>query len=87
MPPPIGPVNTNGGKHSINSTGTGGPDKVVPSLASRWSHHWRTGGPIPLAKLTSKWSHPPGGRQPEPTESVGEPGMVVTPFRINQLLG
>ena len=28
-----------------------------------WSHHWRTGGPITLAELTSKWSHEAGRRQ------------------------
>jgi hypothetical protein len=28
-----------------------------------WSHHWRKGGPITLAELTSKWSHATGGRQ------------------------
>ena len=29
-----------------------------------WSHHWRTGGPITLAELTSRWSHATGGRHP-----------------------
>jgi hypothetical protein len=29
----------------------------------RWSHHWRSGGPMPLALTTLKWSHEAGGRQ------------------------
>ncbi len=53
---------------------------VVPSLANRWSHHWRTGGPITLARTRSKWSHAPGGRQPVCTSGVvsgaGEPGLA-----------
>src|SRR5690606_26136350 len=28
-----------------------------------WSHHWRKGGPMLLAKLTSQRSHAAGGRQ------------------------
>ena len=35
---------------------------MVPSLANGRSHHWRRDGPIPLAKLTARWSHPTGGR-------------------------
>lgn len=51
-------VDNDDGKPSVNDTGNGGPQKVVPSLAKGWSHHWRAGGPIPLAKLT------PGGPIP-----------------------
>jgi hypothetical protein len=35
--------------------------------APEWSHHWRKGGPMRLAKLTTRWPHaagesyPPGG--------------------------
>ena len=49
-----------------------GDTSVSPTPASthrlvdpgRWSHHWRSGGPIPLAQLTAKpkWSHVTGGR-------------------------
>ncbi len=52
MPPPVGLVDNGDGKPSVHDTGTGGPPKVVPSLANGWSHHWRRDGPIPLAKLT-----------------------------------
>jgi hypothetical protein len=32
-----------------------------PALADPgWSHYWPKGGPMPLAKLTSKWSHAAG---------------------------
>ena len=31
--------------------------------AQGWSHHWRKGGPMLLAELTSRWSHVAGGRQ------------------------
>jgi hypothetical protein len=31
--------------------------------APGWSHYWRKGGPMLLAKLTSRWSHVTGGRQ------------------------
>jgi hypothetical protein len=36
----------------------------VPALADppRWSHHWRSGGPMPLALTATKWSHATGGR-------------------------
>ena len=26
-----------------------------------WCHNWRTGDPMPLAKLSSAWPHGPGG--------------------------
>jgi hypothetical protein len=53
---------------SLNpSTGTAASaPSTAPVLVdpARWSHHWRSGGPMPLAQLTSKWSHVTGGRQP-----------------------
>src|SRR3546814_20998343 len=52
MPPPVGLVDNGDGKPRVYDTGTGGPRKVVPSLANGWSHHWRRGGPMPLAKFT-----------------------------------
>ena len=34
-----------------------------------WSHYWRRDGPMPLANLTSRWSHAAGERQkPEPDD-------------------
>ena len=41
------------------SAPAGGPALVDPG---GWSHYWRKGGPMQLAELTSKWSHPAGGR-------------------------
>lgn len=40
------------------------PGSDRPSAAPNpgWSHNWRTGGPMPLAKLSSTWSHAPGRR-------------------------
>ena len=40
---------------------------TAPTLADprRWSHHWRSGGPMPLAQLTARWSHATGGRHGE----------------------
>jgi hypothetical protein len=37
---------------------------TAPALADppRWSHHWRSGGPMPLALAALKWSHATGGR-------------------------
>jgi hypothetical protein len=37
--------------------------EVVPSLATGWSHHWRRGGPITLARTRPRWSDAAGGRQ------------------------
>ena len=45
---------SDGGDCTVSGTAAGGP--------RRWSHHWRRGGPMLLAKLTSRWSHAPGGR-------------------------
>ena len=45
-----------------NDTDTADPG-AVPSLAKRWSHHWREGGPITGEKVVpSHWrnSHPNG---------------------------
>ena len=48
--------------------------------APGWSHYWRSGGPVLLAKLTVRWSRAAGGRQlrlsvlldePEPSGSAG----------------
>ncbi len=53
---------------SLNpSTGTvASAPSTAPALVDpgRWSHRWRSSGPIPLAQLTSRWSHVTGGRHP-----------------------
>jgi hypothetical protein len=38
--------------------GAGGDRGTAPELVDlgKWSHHWRSGGPMPLAPTRSKWS-------------------------------
>ena len=47
------------------------PTSATPSLvdAPGWSHYWRKGGPMLLAKLTSRWSHVAGGRHSHAADS------------------
>jgi len=42
-----------------------------------WSHHWRTGGPITLAQLASRWSHATGGRQVSTRAVPHDVGSVI----------
>ena len=54
---------------TVNRSGDAHPPQHRTDGPPRWSHHWRTGGPITLAELTSRWSHATGGRHPRPASA------------------
>jgi hypothetical protein len=84
---PVGGSKQNGDWHACH----GSYDPVATSTSAAtplmdapgWSHHWGKGGPMLLAKLTSRWSHPPG----EPTSQWPHaPGGRHSPTKFQQFV-
>ena len=61
------------------------PTAAPALLDPGWSHHWRKGGPMLLAELTSRWSHTAGGRQWRNTRSTtsGYISCAVNAIRLS----
>ncbi len=100
MPPPDGLVDNGDDKPSINDTGTGGPRKVVPSLATGWSHptgethtqvvppHWRATDSAITAPFQSArtMSRLPFPEPPKASASPPKEMRVWTPEQLRQFL-
>jgi hypothetical protein len=79
-PPFLSPSRELGGQCTINGADAGGPRKVVPSLALRWSH--ATGA---THATTSRWSHATGGRHRFVMSSVTSRGQNRVMCRASRI--